>query len=188
MKPVIALLAFCLRLVTSLLFATLRIKIEGKKELVQAAKSPLIVALWHDGLFLASLIRRVLKEKPLAIVVSNSKDGKLLAAYGKTFTNVEPIFVPHNSRHAALLQTVDAITSNKVVLITPDGPRGPRHAIKPGIFFAQEKADCQIIAMNWKATSYWELKSWDRLRIPKPFAKVTVSYTLSTKQDLAENL
>ncbi len=181
-------LALCLRAITSTLFATLRIELHGKKELLEAAKGPLIIALWHDGLILAPLIRKILTDKRLAIVVSNSKDGKILAAYAETFKNVESIFAVHNRRYAALLQTVDAIKNDKAILITPDGPRGPRHVLKPGVFFAEKKANASIIAMTWTAKHYWQLHTWDKMRIPKPFAKIRLTFSLACKDDLAEKL
>lgn len=177
-----------LRSITAILFLTLRLHIKGKDELVRTATGPLIIALWHDSLLLTPLIRKVLPSKIASLVVSNSRDGKLLAAYADTYKNVEIIFVPHNMRHAALLQSVEAIKDGKALLITPDGPRGPRHVVKPGIFFAQEKSAAQILAMSWTASAFWQLKSWDKMRIPKPFAKITLAFTVATENDLEQKL
>jgi len=187
-KPVLFVLGALVRALTSLLFLTLRVQITGKKELQTAAKGPLIIALWHDSLLLTGLLRKVLPTKMVSPVVSNSRDGRLLAAYADTYKNVESIFVPHNMRHAALLQSVEAIKEGKALLITPDGPRGPRHVVKPGIFFAQEKSGAQIFAMSWTSSSFWQLKSWDKMQIPKPFAKITLSFVAATEADLEQKL
>jgi hypothetical protein len=175
-------------MVTSLLYLTLRVKIRGEKALVDASRGSLIIALWHDSLILAPLIRKVIPDTTISLVVSNSRDGRLLAAYANTYKNVESIFVAHNMRHTALLQSVDAIKNKKPILITPDGPRGPRHELKRGIFFAQEKSGATIIAMSWSCSSFWELNSWDKLRIPKPFSKVTLTFTAATESDLEQKL
>lgn len=164
------------RFVTSLLFSTYKVTISGADALQEAAKQKLIIALWHDKLLLAPLVRRALKHTPLAVVVSNSRDGKLLASFVNTFSNTTPIFVAADVRHGALLQMVDAIDEGKTILITPDGPRGPRHTVKPGIFFTQEKANAQIIAMHWQASKAWKLNTWDRMQIPKPFAHIEITF------------
>ena len=164
------------RIVTSLLFSTYKVNITGSDTLIKASGGKLIIALWHDKLLLAPFLRKALKKAPLAVVVSNSRDGKLLASFVKTFRKTTPIYVAHDVRHGALLQMVEAIDNGHAILITPDGPRGPRHTVKPGIFFTQEKANAQIIAMHWHADSAWQLNTWDRMQIPKPFAKVEVTF------------
>lgn len=186
-SPVLWLTGNLARIVTSLLFATYKVKIAGGQTLVEAAKGKLIIALWHDKLLLAPFLRKALRDAPLAVVVSNSRDGKLLASFVNTFRKTTPIFVAHDVRHGALLQMVDAIDEGKAILITPDGPRGPRHTVKPGIFFTQEKAGAQIIAMHWQASKAWQLNTWDRMQIPKPFARVEITF-LAVQANSPEDL
>jgi lysophospholipid acyltransferase (LPLAT)-like uncharacterized protein len=71
-----------------------------------------------------------------------------------------------------LLQAFKSIKSGEEVLITPDGPRGPRHSMSDGAIGIALKSKLPIFVMNYKAEKYWEMKSWDRFVIPKPFTKV----------------
>src|SRR5439155_5019009 len=73
------------------------------------------------------------------------------------------------------LEMIKGLEKGKITLITPDGPRGPRHKIKPGVIFSAQKVQASIIAYHWTGSRYWTLGSWDRLRIPKPFSKVYVT-------------
>jgi lysophospholipid acyltransferase (LPLAT)-like uncharacterized protein len=175
-KPALWITGYVVRLVCSALFFTVKVQIHGTDVIKKASEGKLIIALWHDLLFLAPLIRKALKKTPLAVVVSNSRDGKLLASYVTTYSNTTPIFVAHDLRHTALLQMVEAIDQGKAILITPDGPRGPRHIVKPGIFYTQEKSQARIIAMHWQATNYWKLNTWDRMQIPKPFSTIEITF------------
>jgi lysophospholipid acyltransferase (LPLAT)-like uncharacterized protein len=57
------------------------------------------------------------------------------------------------------------------VAITPDGPRGPRYVVQPGVIALALVTGRPIVAvtfnMRWKICT----KSWDRFQIPLPFAR-----------------
>lgn len=179
------------KIVTSILYATLKVEIKGQVELIVMPGSPLIVAAWHDKLLFVPLLIKLRRSRCLSIVISKSRDGRLLAAFARTFRNVETILVGHKSRHGALLQMVQALHSDKVLLITPDGPRGPRHQVKDGLLFCAEKSDAAILAMQASCSSYWTLNTWDKMQIPKPFSKVTITLQVTkdrTKEAIEEAL
>jgi len=91
-----------------------------------------------------------------AILVSRSRDGEYIA------------------RIAAALgyRPVRGSSSRgRPVTITPDGPRGPRYDIKPGLLALARNSGCDIIPAAMGLSAYWELPSWDRFRIPKPFSR-----------------
>ncbi len=186
--PVLTCVGYLLRGITSLLFATLRIRLTGSQELTQACSTGCLIALWHDKLLLAPLVRRVLPTHPLSVVVSKSRDGRVLGAYVTTYAHVSPIYVAHDKRHTSLLEMLEAIEHGRAILITPDGPRGPKHTLKPGIFYIQEKANAPLVAMRWRASSFWTLNTWDRMQIPKPFSKVEVTFEMATCDTLAGKL
>lgn len=60
---------------------------------------------------------------------------------------------------------------------TADGPRGPNMIAKPGPVQL-----AQLAGATWIGTYYalpnrhWELKSWDRFIVPKPFSTVTFTW------------
>ena len=60
-------------------------------------------------------------------------------------------------------------SNHSIIAITNDGPKGPPKKAKLGSYKIALKANAQIIAISCNSTSYWEAKSWDRLRLPKPF-------------------
>ncbi|MDH5465603.1 MAG: hypothetical protein OEW60_08205, partial [Thiovulaceae bacterium] len=59
------------------------------------------------------------------------------------------------------------------IVITPDGPRGPRHSVADGVVTLSQKLDLPIIAQSVVPSKYWRLKSWDQFIIPKPFGTLT---------------
>src|SRR5690606_17424343 len=60
--------------------------------------------------------------------------------------------------------------------ITPDGPRGPAGVAQGGVLLASARAAAPIVPMRSEVSSAWRLGSWDRFMVPKPFARVRVTY------------
>jgi lysophospholipid acyltransferase (LPLAT)-like uncharacterized protein len=61
--------------------------------------------------------------------------------------------------------------------MTVDGPKGPRHVCKPGVVVIAEQTGAMIVPGTAVADRYWEFNSWDRFKIPKPFARVKVIFS-----------
>ncbi len=137
-------------------------------------KTPTILALWHNRLSLATpILYRVAPQFSYLAVVSNSRDGKLLAKLTQAYRQANTIQVSHDKKHKALKEMVHALRQgDKVLVITPDGPRGPRYEVKPGVTLAAKHSGAQIVPMSWSCTRFWQLRTWDKFIIPKPFAKI----------------
>ena len=60
--------------------------------------------------------------------------------------------------------------------ITPDGPRGPAGIVKEGIVYVAARSGLRIVPLATSARSSWALRSWDGFRVPKPFARLVVTY------------
>jgi lysophospholipid acyltransferase (LPLAT)-like uncharacterized protein len=46
----------------------------------------------------------------------------------------------------------------------------------PGAAIAAQRTGAPILPIRVQATRAWRLRSWDRFLIPKPFARVDISY------------
>lgn len=68
-----------------------------------------------------------------------------------------------------LIAAIRKLKEGYDIAITPDGPRGPRHSVQNGIVAISRKTGASIVAFNCRPSSFWQLKSWDRFVIPKPF-------------------
>jgi lysophospholipid acyltransferase (LPLAT)-like uncharacterized protein len=74
----------------------------------------------------------------------------------------------------ALLQLSQSIEEGYDVIVTPDGPRGPRHRLAPGVIFLAEKTGTPIMPIEVRYARSIRLKTWDRFEIPLPFSRVDV--------------
>jgi lysophospholipid acyltransferase (LPLAT)-like uncharacterized protein len=93
----------------------------------------------------------------------------------------------------ALLGAVRQLQAGRAVAFTPDGPRGPRRELKPGVVAAAQRGGGVIVPIHAEADRAWRLHSWDRFMIPKPLARVQITYGLpfevaQGEEGLAEGL
>lgn len=170
-------LSCCIDYASRLCFWTCRLEIKGAAAFAeQVEKGSMVFIFWHDCLFgMIPILRRLGRNYRYSAFVSASRDGLLLQHICRRYKTCEVIAVAHDKRFLALRMMIQRLTEEKtVILLTPDGPRGPAHVIKPGLFFAARKTGAPVMAMSWSASSYWQLRSWDRLRIPKPFSRIVV--------------
>ena len=65
-----------------------------------------------------------------------------------------------------------------IVVLTPDGPRGPVHQFKYGTLRLASNNHYPIVFAEISYTKSWVLKSWDQFEIPKPFSKTSVKLHL----------
>jgi lysophospholipid acyltransferase (LPLAT)-like uncharacterized protein len=73
----------------------------------------------------------------------------------------------------ALREMLDALRAGNVLIITPDGPRGPMHAMNPGLVWMARATGYKVVPSGFAASRAWRMKSWDRFTVPKPFARVS---------------
>ena len=161
-----------------LLFWTCKVKVRGLNEYFAIAnKEKCMLLIWHDQLtMLPSLLLRLSPDVHFGALISNSRDGDLIAIISKKFKSLKPIRVAHDSKHLGLKNMIKELKNKLMVIVTPDGPRGPRYEIKKGAFFSIRVSKSKVVLLKWKADKFWQLKTWDKMMIPKPFSKIEISF------------
>lgn len=156
---------------------TLRYRVEDPHG--QKAKAPpgvpVIWIFWHNCLFSAPLTKkRFSGTAPASALASASKDGAVIESAVSCF-GVKTVRGSSSRRGvAALIALKKALQAGQQLFVTPDGPRGPRYELQPGVIKLAQSSGAPIIPVRFVHSSSWRLKSWDRFHIPKPFSKVTV--------------
>src|SRR5207245_1709812 len=57
------------------------------------------------------------------------------------------------------------------LIVTPDGPRGPRRRLAEGSIFLASRLQMPIVCLGFAFERPWRQKSWDRFAIPPPFSR-----------------
>ncbi len=164
--------------VLRLLAATLRFRSENLD--VSHRRTPgesFIFAFWHNRLLLIPVVWERFLQPPGAPggkgLTSTSRDGELIAQFLARF-GVGPVRGSATRRGStALRELVRWLRKGHDVGITPDGSRGPRYEVKPGLVLLAQLSGRRIVPLSFEYTSAWRTKSWDRFYIPKPFSRVT---------------
>ncbi len=168
-----------IRLLVALIGVTLRYRLRDPDGVLAARPTaPLIFVFWHNRIFLMPhLYRKYWRpcgRDRLAVLISRSKDGQLLAEALAAF-GLRCVRGSSSRGGAEALREMTALVREGFDIgITPDGPRGPKYNLQPGCVILAQRTGAAIIPVsyetNWKIT----LKSWDAFMIPLPFAHCTI--------------
>jgi lysophospholipid acyltransferase (LPLAT)-like uncharacterized protein len=134
-----------------------------------------IFAFWHNRLLAMPLaFTRFYKNRKGAVgITSASGEGTLLTMVFEKF-GIQTIRGSSSRQGtAALYSLIEKIEQGYDVVITPDGPRGPRYEIKPGLLFLARKTGRPIQPVMVEYSRCIRLGTWDRFMIPLPFSRVT---------------
>ena len=130
--------------------------------------------IWHNRLlFLPMVFPPKLRATGYA-VVSASRDGQYLTDFLKHFSLRTLRGASSRKGANALLGAVRAMENGENIIITPDGPRGPKYRIKGGPVMMASLTGGSLVPFCVNASKCWQLKSWDNFQIPKPGAKLTM--------------
>jgi lysophospholipid acyltransferase (LPLAT)-like uncharacterized protein len=177
-------IAWPLALLGRLLFFTCRVKIEGCSEpwTVNVA-SPAIFACWHNRVIFGVPQLPLLLRRNLSLLISASRDGEYIATLAKLFQFQVVRGSSSRGGVAALMSLKHEIQKNRSLIITVDGPRGPKYCVHSGVVALAALTNAPIVPLCFNYSRYLELKSWDRMQIPLPFSKVTVVFSQPIKVD-----
>jgi lysophospholipid acyltransferase (LPLAT)-like uncharacterized protein len=152
----------------TLLARTLRISWRG-----DAIPDRAIIMFWHGDMLAGWYSVR--KRRPIALV-SRSKDGNYLAAVLQHWGYQLSRGSSKKSGMEALTNAMQTLSTHDrdTLVITPDGPRGPRHEYKRGAFIAACELELPLFHLHLDYTSRKTLKSWDKFELPMPFSKVSI--------------
>lgn len=128
-----------------------------------------LYCLWHDAIVLNVFAG---SNYDLAALVSRHRDGgylsDVMAALG-----IRPVRGSSSKGGAEAVKEIVAELEGFHVAITPDGPRGPRRKVKPGILWLAARTGRPIVPTVGVCDRAWVIQgSWTDLVIPKPFSRV----------------
>jgi len=130
---------------------------------------------WHGELLISPQAYRALrKNHKTSAIISQHHDGDIIAKILSYFQIKALRGSSKKGAKSVLISAIKSLKDESTVMITPDGPRGPKHTMHDGAVALAIKAKLPLMIINFKATSYWQLKSWDEFVIPKPFTTIDI--------------
>jgi lysophospholipid acyltransferase (LPLAT)-like uncharacterized protein len=153
---------------------TLRVSIsceEGAQQTLE--QRPLIGSFWHSCIIPATYICR---NFGVRVMSSNSYDGEYMGRIIHRFGFVAVKGSSSRNAVRALLGLRRALEDGWTVAFTLDGPRGPRHKVKPGPVALARSSGVPLTMFHAAVDKAWVLHTWDRLMIPMPFSRVLLRF------------
>jgi lysophospholipid acyltransferase (LPLAT)-like uncharacterized protein len=132
-----------------------------------------LLAFWHRHLL---LMRYAYRGQRMCVLVSRSRDGELIS---RVLAHLGIQTSRGSSSRGGALGLRDLLrvaARGSDIAVTPDGPRGPLRVVQPGVVLAAAASGLPVVPVALAATRRHELRSWDRMPVPLPGARVDVVY------------
>jgi lysophospholipid acyltransferase (LPLAT)-like uncharacterized protein len=174
-----SLLAWLVAGYVELIIATVRWRIEDREstDLAMASPEGVIALFWHGRIAQGMACRPLLGKKPRRVMVSLSRDGEFIALAAQRLA-IPPIrgSAGREAKTAkggasAFRQALSFLKAGGVMILTPDGPRGPREVLPVGPAQLARASGRPVFLMSLAARPALVLATWDRTAIPLPFAR-----------------
>ncbi len=172
---------YLVRLLLNIIWRTCKVvEIQGEYNLEPLIKSqrPFIPVYWHQHHVYGAYLMLKLKKRGVNIgfLISSSSDGDMSAKIADKWGSVDIRGSSTRTGAKALRDLYLAISKDKISPVnTSDGPTGPLHVFKPGAIMLAQLTKSELVPVSYAASRYWQLKSWDKFIIPKPFSKIVIS-------------
>ena len=169
--------------------ATLRVRVVGAEqvETYWRQRRAVIYVVWHARLLLVpwlnARLRRTHGARTPMVLASQSRDGELVTRYVGRFGL--PVVRGSSSRGGAssLRALVAALRRGDDVAIVPDGPRGPREQLQPGVIALAALTRAPVVPLAVGVHPSHRLRSWDRFVVPLPFARCVLAFGPAIRVD-----
>ncbi len=139
------------------------------------AEKPIILCMWHGRMFFLSGAWPKPPRK-LGVLASAHRDGQLVGRGAKAFGYDTVLSSSRRGGATALRGMSRLLGQGMTVVITPDGPRGPRMRCKLGAVKAAQMTGAPLVAFSGSARPRKLFKTWDRFCLPLPFARAVVHH------------
>lgn len=154
---------------------TLRYEVEGNELYERSSrdgKVP-ILCFWHDRIFAGTYHFR---DRGIVVLTSASFDGEYIARFIRRLGYGAVRGSSTRGGVRGLVEMIRLMRSRVPMAFTVDGPRGPRYEAKSGAVLLAKKTENPILPFGVECSSYWTINSWDKLQIPRPFARARVIF------------
>ncbi len=161
---------------------TTRWTLHGEAHLAApVALQPVVGAFWHERLPLMPAMWTMVHTRSGGrargyVLVSRHSDGRFIGEVVRRF-NLDLVY--GSSRHkgrerggaASARALLSVLEDGGHVVITPDGPRGPRRVAALGVALLAARSGTRVLPCAAQTSRRWTLPTWDRMVFPLPFGR-----------------
>jgi lysophospholipid acyltransferase (LPLAT)-like uncharacterized protein len=158
-----------------LLHGTMRIDVRGAEALDASRRHPgrYILCFWHSRFV---LMPYCYPGPRIVVLSSNHRDAEALVRILRKFGIEQARGSTTSGGATGMRQILRKVAEGCDVGLTPDGPRGPRRRVQPGVVAVARFTGLPIIPVTFSAAPARRLRTWDRTLLPKFFSKGVFIY------------
>jgi hypothetical protein len=123
-----------------------------------------IYAFWHETILIPTAFRIRVR-----ILISQHADGELIAQVCR-FLGFGAVRGSTTRGGGPALLALQRHSREAHLAVTPDGPRGPRRRVQPGLILLASVTGLPIVAFGVGYSRAWRARSWDRFAVPLPWS------------------
>lgn len=161
------------------LFFTLRLRVEDQSGLLKGKlPGPVILCFWHNRILGITFAYNAIYprgRRGVTVLTSPSKDGEILARLVGAFRMGAVRGSSSRRGFQAQRELVRLVGDGRDIAITPDGPRGPRHTLGPGVVQLAQSTKSPVLPLHATFSRCVRMNTWDGFILPLPFSKVSVT-------------
>jgi len=163
-----------------LLWATYRIeRVIGEDHVAEMInkQQAYVPCYWHRDILVCLMSIRgwIQRGFSTGIIISPSLDGEVPARIAHAW-GAEVIRGSAKRTGAMAMRDMRQAMKRGVSIATAaDGPVGPALYFKPGVLMSSRIGQAPLVPMGCAASKVWEFSTWDRSRLPKPFARLVIA-------------
>jgi hypothetical protein len=128
-----------------------------------------IYAFWHENM-LGPLYQYARPD--VHVLISKHADGQLIAELARHM-GFDLVRGSTSKGGVEAVRQMLRISQTAHIAVTPDGPRGPRRQVQPGLVYLAARTGLPVVPFGVGYPRPWRMKSWDRFAVPRPFSCMT---------------
>jgi lysophospholipid acyltransferase (LPLAT)-like uncharacterized protein len=133
-----------------------------------------ILVGWHSDLL---FVLGPHKGWKATLLTSLSLDGEIVARLARGFGYSTIRGSSTRGGAGAIRAMIRRLREGAWIFLAGDGPKGPRHVVKPGVVHLAKHSGAAIVPMIGMAEHFHRLeKTWDQFVLPRPFTRVCLVY------------
>ncbi|MBU1108716.1 MAG: lysophospholipid acyltransferase family protein [Candidatus Riflebacteria bacterium] len=132
---------------------------------------PVVLIAWHGSMLVPIYCFR---RRNLVNMTSMSEDGDMVTniLYALGYECVRGSSSRGGMR--VLLEMIRILKGGRNGAITVDGPRGPRHEVKPGVVLLAQKTGALLVPVGMGFSNSISFDNWDHTEIPLPGSRAVM--------------
>ncbi len=155
---------------------TWKISISETPEMRQSLDNgtTIVYAHWHGD---ELAIIHLLKPYRASAMASTSTDGQIMHKVIQLMGSITSRGSSTRGGVSALRGILRLTKEGWNPSVAVDGPKGPRHKVKSGVFEISKLTRAQIYPLTATCDRAWNFsKAWNKAYLPKPFARVSIVF------------